>query len=398
MSRISPLNTSQSDRLNSADLDITVSTDLVSCRSLWLALQDHAVMSVFQTYAWVESWQSGVGALAEVRPVIVIGTYADGSTAFILPFGLTKKRGIKILTWLSAPHANYGCGAFSRQFLADEDVRFSDLWEGVVDVLPRVDAIVLSDQPNAISRSANPFLQLKSFSSPDRSHVLELNQPFDVLLREKFSSRTRRRLEQHKRQIEGRGIVRQARSTSDVQDISRVMFDQKRQQLKARGIADPFDAAFRDFFQRFALHGPEQAGSLRCYYLEYDGEIVATNFGAVHDGVYYGLITTMDEGRLDHASPGAMTMNFAIEVSCEEGLSEFDFSGGEAQYKSRWADRTVDMFETHYPMSFRGWVYCLSERVRILAKRWIKNSPALWRMVTHLRKASSRLSGGTAVL
>ena len=399
VSRIAPLSTSRSDRSDTADIELTVSGDVSTCCSRWTALQADAATTVFQTYEWVNAWQSCVGAAAGVRPVIVTGSRKDGTTAFILPFGLVRKQGCAVLTWLSAPHANYGGALFHREFVEADAHRFGGLWQRVIHVLPRLDAIVLSDQPSELHGFINPFVQTKTITSADRSHMLELKLSYDALVREKFSSRTRRRMGQNNRKLEGngRGKRKCATAAKEILRVSDTMFEQKRRQLRARGIADPFDTAFKAFFHRFALCGSDGTGPLRCYYLEYDGEIVATNFGAVHGGVYYGLITTMDEGRLDNMSPGAMTMNFAIEASCAEGLAVFDFSAGEAEYKSRWADHTVELFETHVPMTVRGRLFCAAERMRIALKRRIKNTPALWRLAGQARMARLRWSGGASV-
>lgn len=399
MSRVSPLNTSRSDRLDASDIELTVSGDLSACRSRWLALQADALTTVFQTFEWVEAWQSCVGVSAGVRPVIVTGNRRDGSTAFILPFGLVRKRGCSVLTWLTYPHSNYGGGLFDRKFIEAEAEGFGGLWIRVIDVLPRLDAIALSDQPTKFDRAANPFALTRSFVSADRSHVLQLNQSYDALVRSRFSSRTRRRMAQNYRKLEdgSGGLKMHTGKGRDLPRVSAVMFEQKRRQLQARGIADPFDEAFEAFFYRFASSGSDEARAVRCYYLERDGEIAATNFGAVHGGIYYGLITTMDEGRFDNLSPGAMTMNFAIEASCAEGLTGFDFSAGEADYKSRWTDHTIDLFETHVAMTIRGWLFCAAERVRIALKHRIKSTPALWRLVGHVRMARRKLSGSAAV-
>lgn len=400
MSKIAPLNTSLSNRSDATDIGITVSADLSPCRSRWIALQEQGVTTVFQSFEWIEAWQDNVGAQSGVQPVIVTGTRSDGTTAFILPFGLMRKWGTRILTWLSSPHANYGCALFDREFLENEAQKFPDLWRRILDVLPRLDAIVLSDQPACMKDFVNPFSHLKSCASADRSHVLDLKLQYDALLLDKFSSRSRRRMAQHNRQLanNGAGVKRQALRADDLSRVSSAMFEQKRQQLKTRGIPDPFDTAFESFFHAFVISGSDERRSIRCYYVEYDGEIVATNFGAVQDGVYYGLITTMDEGRLDQLSPGSMTMNFAIERSCAEGLTGFDFSGGEADYKSRWSDRTVELFESHIALSVRGRVFCLTEWLRVWLKRRIKNSPTLWQLVQKARLVRRHLSGGAAVL
>ena len=267
-------------------------------------------------------------------------------------------------------------------------------------MLPKLDAVVLSDQPAQIRGYRNPFERMRTCASVDRSYVLDLDRSFDTLLRAKFSSRTRRRLTQNHRKLEKLEGWRMAEAYDD-DEILRTcgaMFAQKRDQLARRGIPDPFSVDFEDFFCRFALRGSPGRRALRCYYIECEGNVVATNFGAVHDGTYYGLVTTMNEGQFDHLSPGSVAMNFAIEMSCSEGLAAFDFAAGDAGYKTRWSDRAVDLFETHMAMTLAGQVYCLTERARVGLKRRIKHSPKLWRCVKAVRALRAWRSGGAAVL
>ncbi len=400
MSRVAPLIASRPRRPVTAEIDITVSSNFLSCRLLWRSLQDHAVTTVFQSIDWLESWHSHMGVNAGVRPIIVIGRRPDGSAAFILPFGLARKRGSQVLSWLSAPHGNYGFAVFDTRFLEQEADKFPEIWQRIVAMLPKHDAIVLNDQPVQLQGFQNPFEHLRTCASADCSYILELNQTFDTLLRAKFSSRTRRRLTQNQRKLQKVEDWRMTEACSDA-DILRVtgaMFTQKRRQLAKRGISDPFGQDFEAFFRRFALCGSAGRRALRCYYIECEGEIVATNFGAVHDGTYYGLVTTMDEGRFDQLSPGGIAMNHAIEMSCRDGLAAFDFAAGDAEYKTRWSDRSVDLFETHVAQTAKGHVYCLSERARVWLKRRIKHSPKLWRCVRAVRALRAWRLRGAAVL
>lgn len=368
-------------------VDITVSTDFASCRREWLTLQDRAITTVFQTYEWLEAWQSHVGQHNTVQPIIVIGKHLDGRTMFILPFGLVIKNHCRILTWLSHPHNNYGYGVFDKSFLQDCPGEFPTIWRKIQTVLPKVDAIVLHNQPAHGGGFDNPFAQLATCPSADSSYILELTDSMEDLQTRKFSSRSRRRLRQQERELDGLGSWRivEARSDAEIARAASATFAQKQTQLTNRGIANPFDQPFKEFFQRFASARYGISRALRCYYLELDGEIIATNFGAVHAGTYYGLITSMADGPLKRFSPGSMVMRYAIERSCEDGVRSFDFSAGSSQYKTRWADSELPLFETLIPLSAKGRVYCMAEWLHITVKRRVKHSPFLWSRIKKLR-------------
>ena len=298
MSRIATLDASKSGRPALADFDVTVSSNLNSCRHAWASLQGSAITTAFQSFDWLDSWQRHVGAAAGVQPVIVTGCRSDGTTAFILPFGLVRKLGCTVLTWLSCPHSNYGYAVYDRTFLERDAASFEQIWTRILTLLPKLDAIALSDQPARVQHYENPFLQLKTCASADRSYILDLDKPFDALLREKFSSRTRRRLAQHERRLDEGAHWRKVDATSDaeIERATNAMFSQKRRQLARRGITDPFSTAFEAFIRSLVACERDGERTVRCYYLECDGEIVATNFGAVENGTYFGLVTTMDEG------------------------------------------------------------------------------------------------------
>lgn len=368
-------------------VEISVSTELSSCRREWLALQDRAITTAFQTYEWLEAWQTHVGQQNNVQPIIVIGRHEDGRCVFILPFGLVTQKHCRVLTWLSHPHNNYGYGVFDRDFLRDSAPEFPAIWQKILTVLPKVDAIALHNQPAHGGGFDNPFLHLATCPSPDSSYILELSDSIVELQERKLSSRTRRRMRQQERELDrvGNWQIVEAKSDAEVTRAAAATFAQKRHQLAKHGIPDPFDRAFKSFFRQFssARYGIHRA--MRCYYLELDSKIIATNFGAVHAGTYYGLITSMDDGALKRFSPGSMVMRHAIERSCEDGIRNFDFSAGDADYKTKWADSELPLFETLKPMSARGALYCTVERIRITLKRWIKRNPFLWSRAKRLR-------------
>lgn len=378
-------------------VELTVASDPSALEADWRALQADAVTTAYQTFQWAASWQKHVGAHSGVQPLIVMGRGRDGVPLFILPFGLITRHGCRVLTWLSAPHCSYGFGVFSRRFLRDPETDFSGIWRRVLDLLPKLDAIDLRNQPVDHLGHANPFACLNRSPSADRSHILNLAGSYDDLFKATHKSRTRRRLRQHERELSGMGSWRRVRA-GEPDDIGRAldgMFAQKRDQLADNGIETPFDPAFQKFLHALSHRSDAR---IRCLYLELDGEIVATNISAVHGDVCYGLITSMASGGLRRLSPGTLAMNFSIETALEDGLSAFDFSPGEADYKARWADRAVDLFDTREALSVKGAAYCALQGGLMAARRRIKHSPRLYAAGYRIRAAAYRLRRGVRPL
>lgn len=386
-------------RFATTDVDITISSDLATCRGAWRELQGRGVATPFQTYEWLAAWQHDVGAGAGIRPLIVVGRRSDGSVLFILPFGMVERHGCRVLTWLSAPHANYGCGMFAPAFLERSEEAFEAAWQQIRSLLPKVDAIVLSNQPEKLGRFDNPLLGLRTCASADRSHILDLNRPFQDIVEEKFSSRSRRRRRQIARKLADLPECRIASASwdRDVRMATRAVFALKTAQLAERGIPSPFTPSFQRFFDKLAAAECGERGLLRCSFLEIEGETVAVNFGAVYNGVYHGLITAMIEERYTQLSIGACVLDHAIETAAGEDLTAFDFSSGDADYKSRWADRGMELFETHVALTAKGRLYCLGVRAALFAKRRIKRSPLLWGWAKKLRAARAARSGRLAL-
>lgn len=375
-------------------LELTVASDPAALETEWRALQADAVTTAYQSFQWAVSWQDHVGGPNGVQPLIVMGRSRDGSPMFILPFGLVTKQGCRILTWLSAPHCSYGFGVFSRRFLREYGAEFADIWDRVLSLLPKVDAVDLRNQPMEHLGHANPFAALNRTPSVDRSHILNLRGSYDELFTSKHKSRTRRRLRQHEKELAGMGSWRRVHA-QDAKDIDRAldcMFAQKRDQLSGNGIENPFDQAFQTFLRALSHRSDAR---VTCLYLELDGDIVATNITAAHGDVCYGLITSMLPGELRRLSPGTLAMNFSIETALQSGLTAFDFSPGEADYKARWADRVADLFDTRMALTLKGSLYCALQGTLIAAKRRTKQSPRLYAAGYRLRAAAYHLRHAT---
>ena len=73
------------------------------------------------------------------------------------------------------------------------------------------------------------------------------------------------------------------------------------------------------------------------------------------------------------------------------GHGEFDFTIGDEAYKEQWCEVEVPLHDHMEPNSLIGWIGLGPEIAYFQVKRFIKQSPVLWRWFTRLRAAAGSL-------
>ena len=73
------------------DLGVVIHDNLDAVESEWRRFEDIADCTAFQSFDWLATWYRHIGRPDDMRPVIVVGSYADGETAFILPLAIAPK-------------------------------------------------------------------------------------------------------------------------------------------------------------------------------------------------------------------------------------------------------------------------------------------------------------------
>jgi CelD/BcsL family acetyltransferase involved in cellulose biosynthesis len=71
------------------------------------------------------------------------------------------------------------------------------------------------------------------------------------------------------------------------------------------------------------------------YFLEFDGRPIAGHFGLTHGNRYFVPKLAFDE-RYSALSPGHLLVNAVARDCAERGVVEFDFLGGQMEWKARW--------------------------------------------------------------
>ena len=76
----------------------------------------------------------------------------------------------------------------------------------------------------------------------------------------------------------------------------------------------------------------------------------------------------------------------------DAALQRFDFTIGDEHYKSEWCDVRLELFDYGAAATWRGFPASVASQMRRRLKRVIKQTPAVWRLVSKLRSTYGALT------
>ncbi len=113
--------------------------------------------------------------------------------------------------------------------------------------------------------------------------------------------------------------------------------------------------AFRDPDFRPLVEGLCTAPSLSLigFQMHAFGELIAGQWGLVHEGRYYAYISTRETG-FDEFSPGRLHLGSVIAACKARGLDILELMAPAARYKRMWSDRVTGIHDLWIPLTARG--------------------------------------------
>ncbi len=375
----------------SSGLRITIVDRIAAVRDVWQRFQISAATSPHQSFEWVAAWldRSDEGRAQDVRIVVVSND--AGRCIAILPFGIRRERGCRILEWLGGDQGNYASGLFCREAWDEETAPdFASLWSDIVDRIGSIDVVHLAAQPENISGLANPFAALPHTPAAGSAHWFPLTPDWEAHYNSAFSSSSRRKLRKSERDLATHGALSfaQVEDRQERLDVLAWIMDRKRERFAELGIADMFaDPGIRRFYRNLVTMPHETATvSPRIHALRCGGELVAANLGLFYQNRFYGLVIGTTNGPLRHDQPGKHLFRMTVASCASQGITVFDGGVGDDSYKLRWCTEERQLFHTLLPLTASGRIHVLLENMQIRAKARIKSSPQLWSAFKQLRR------------
>lgn len=372
--------------LRLAGLTISLADGLSGLERDWRELGVTARYSAFQSWSWLETWCAIAAPANGERPVIVVGRDDAGAARVILPFGVTRRLGVNALGWLGQSHANYGMGIVAPELAIRLQPAELQAVLARVARLAGADVVHLARQPAAWDGIANPFAALAATRDVNDSYLLALETDFAAQDARLFSARTRAGLRRKERKLAGMGEVRFERGPERAGALIESFLAQKRGQLADAGVASDFDnPAICELYRAMA-----RAGAIDVQALSVDGEPAATVVAATHQGRIYMLNTSIADGRVREASPGALLIRHHVEAAARGKATHYDFGPGEAAYKRDWEPEVVALTTTALAVTARGAALATALGAVQATKRTIKRTPVLWSLAKRVRRLIAR--------
>ena len=382
-----------------ADISLRVCSSLADIEDEWRRFETVAVATPFQTYEWLAAWHRHVGIRSGMVPAIVVGRFADGAIAFIMPLAIDPQHAIKRLRWLGQDLCDYNAPLLSRDFSArvtPED--FKALWRELraklqSDPLTRHDWIEFEKMPETIGDEINPFICLPITSNANSAHIMRLGAEWETFYRTKRSSATRRHDRAKRKRMAQFGDIRLVTATdsADARRTLETLMRQKSLSFARKGIPDMFERpGYREFFIDIASN-PATRHLVHVSRVEIGTTDAAANFAIVRGDCYYHILSSYCDGRLAHFGPGALHLRELMAHAIGRGLKKFDFTIGDERYKNEWCDERLWLFDYSAAATWRGWPASALSDARRRLKRYIKQTPMIWQFASRLRAAFGAL-------
>jgi CelD/BcsL family acetyltransferase involved in cellulose biosynthesis len=171
------------------------------------------------------------------------------------------------------------------------------------------------------------------------------------------SAKFRERMRKRTRRLSDRGPLRLQRVETADPRFTQLFYDLEKAGWKGReGTAIACHQNTRAFYDEIAQNA-ERFKYLALYFLEANGDMVGAQFGLSHRGRYFVLKPAINENYREFG-PGHLVINAVVRDCVSRGITEYDFTGPQEEYKATWTP--------HARPHFTLWVFRAGPYGRLL--------------------------------
>lgn len=379
---------------------LSVVSDLCVVEADWRAFELRADGTVFQTFDWLAKWQRHIGTPAHVVPAIVVGRDAGGAILFLLPLAVEPGRGVRRLTWLGAALCDYNGPLLAPEFLERVGTsQFPALWQAVLGILQRArlrfDFVDLPKMLENVGGQRNPFLELDVHPNPSGAYVAKLGEDWAAYYAAKRSGSTRKKERKQLKLLGERGAVRfvDVAEREAIVTSMETLIEQKTRSFARLGVKNNFARpGYREFYRDLTTD-PVTRDLVHVSRLDVGDTIAAASLGLRRAGNYYLVLSSYQDGELARFGPGRAHLNELLRYTIGKRFKTFDFTIGDEPYKRDYSDVVLRPFDHLLAVTVRGQAVVAAMGVFRDTKRFIKQTPVLWRAYSKLRALKGALSG-----
>jgi CelD/BcsL family acetyltransferase involved in cellulose biosynthesis len=386
--------------LPGARIALEIHGDLSAVEQEWKAFERRADCTVFQSFDFLAAWQPHIGTRNGTVPAIIMGRDENGELLFILQLAIETSGLARRLTWLGSDLCDYNAPLLDRRFSQHVDAeRFVSLWQDVIKRLRadsrfRFDCIDLQKMPETIGAQANPLLALQVLAHPSGAYVAHLGDDWNTFYAAKRSSSTRKKERRQLKQLADYGEVRfvDVHERADRERTLETLLGQKSRSFAHMGVEDLFARpGYREFF-RALVTDPSMHELSHMSRLDIGSTVAAANLGLRFRDCYYLIVSSYHDGEFARFGPGRAHLNELLRHAIERGFRSFDFTIGDEPYKRDWCDTELRLYDHLAAVTLRGRLVVAMSAAFRRVKRFIKQTPALWRAFSKAREIAGLIS------
>jgi peptidoglycan/xylan/chitin deacetylase (PgdA/CDA1 family)/CelD/BcsL family acetyltransferase involved in cellulose biosynthesis len=316
---------------------------LAQLRPAWDALVGQSASNtIFVTWEWLAAWWSAYGAPGELR---LLAIYDEaGPLRGIAPLRSSRQKrygqSVAALSFV-------GDGSFDSDYL--DFISAPGCEDDVVAAVSGHLAGELKDGAvlalNEIPDRSRHLGAIRKWGSGRGMVLTEADVPcatvrlpetwdaYLALLKPRFRTKARSVL----RNLESRANVRFGfcESHGELDRLLPALFDLHARRWQQEGKPGVFGIPGKQNFYRTVSAALLERGRLRFSFLEWNGRILACQYGFVYEGVYSQLQEGY-EPAVEHWNVGIGLRSWSIRELLKQGVREYDFLGGVSRHKTDW--------------------------------------------------------------
>jgi CelD/BcsL family acetyltransferase involved in cellulose biosynthesis len=379
----------------SGKFTVSLIHDFAGLRERWLAFQEAADCTVFQTFEWLCAYRLHIGIPRGEMPCIALVHAADGSIACLLPLAIRRSGFARELTFFGSELCDYNAPLLAPGFFAQIGADgFQRLWRDLLTMIEadprtRFDIVRLEKMPAHVRSQCNPLVAyLPTALNPSGSWATPLADTWDAFYAARRSPATRSRDRSKLRRLAecGEIVFRTPDSTDAISRALDVLMKQKGRAFAERGIGNIFmKPGYADFYRAVATDSGSR-DIVHVSQLDVGAETAAVALGLMFRGRYYYVLSSYTSGPMARFGPGAIHLHRLMRYAIERGMTVFDFTIGDERYKRDWCDSMQPLHDHVATQTARGTLVAAVLRTARRAKRAVKQNSVLWDIFSKGRK------------
>ncbi len=367
---------------------VELSNDIDRLARVWPDAEASNDSTVFQTWSVFRAWARHIAPENGADWFVALVTDQDSrAPRMLLPLLRRRAGNITVIEAADLGVADFNGPVLDTDFTPNQ-TEMAAIWRNLQSQLPPADLIRLSKLPATIGTHPNPLLLLPGVNPMTLSNYkARLSVGGNRWTPDCLPPAVHADLETRRRKLTKRGELRLR--TAATHDEASSFFATMVEQRAARCLATARDNILdcphtRAFY--LELIDPADPAAIGCIQaLTLDGEIIATGYGLILNGAFHMIFPTFKAERWRNYSPGLQLFAASMAWAAERGLSEYDFTIGDEQFKTDLGAEQYPLYEYLTALTARGKPHVYDDKIR----RFVRTHPRLHAVVKRLRKPPS---------